>query len=503
MKTKNLRVVATHKQATKNSRPKVSIVMPSTGGKSLTGPAHSIAKYMMNPSGSTPQRLATIEDGAPTSLLNLNLFQSVTVPQITGTYVDSGISSTSGIYQVFYFRSALRAMVSLTCNVPVFNYSAVFPGTTTIRNNVLIPPAANDSFDLVPLYLVSTLASQPHGPALYCGYDAEAGGKEGYIWMDYGCTLTVVQSTSTVADSVSFFAYDSGADKYVGSSNFSSSSVAFVLNSTVTNITAARGAYVRAVYICGSSPVVGQVATITLTSSLAQDVFSHAALPDSLNHLKQLVSMRINAESLLLKNCASDLNNNGYVQAASFDENADWRDYIGNKMLVNATSARNTFEGSLKRGLYSFLHVSGMHDLQFHNYVEFNSASSTPKNIGYPLNDCRFIAVTAVADSSTGNPGLNFFLHLTLGVEFSTSDQWWDATTGRVTIQQTNDALDIVRPSVQFYENPTHLAKLGRFLSGIGGSIRAHATKIGAALSMLFPGYAHAIGPIARVVAGL
>ena len=51
-------------------------------------------------------------------------------------------------------------------------------------------------------------------------------------------------------------------------------------------------------------------------------------------------------------------------------------------------------------------------------------------------------------------------------------------------------ALDMVKQETQLFCNPTHLSKIGQFLTDMGMAAKRHTGKIGGAQSVLFPQYA-------------
>ena len=325
---------------------------------------------------------------------------------------------------------------------------------------------------IVPLWFDSTTGSAPHGPQLYCGVDPEVNGKEGYFWVDRGATISITQSIASPTDSVDLFAYHNAADTSLATLAFGSTpTISFTISNTVypvaNNNGGGRGGYFRLVYntVAPEGDDSSQGVKVTIQNQSNSDVYAHLALPNVANHLNHISRMRVNAASMLIRNMASSIAKNGSMQCASFEEGTDWRGLIGVQQLINYAAIQNTYQGGAETGSYSFLHSGGQNDFSWFAYVNFDEGSTTPTQVQFPLKHCRFVCATASCTTQGGQPGLNFFVHNTSAIEFQTNDQWYDARPPSASFRDTVDAIQLVRRETQFFENPSHLAKIGSFLS--------------------------------------
>jgi hypothetical protein len=409
---------------------------------------------------------------------------------------------SSGQFQAFYFRDPLRSFVYSLYNVAAYSYFAVFGlGNSLGAVSNPLPAAASEATNVVPLYYSWNTGAQPHGNSLYCGND-DVSGLEGYVWLDFGATMTVTQSTLTGGDSVEWRAFDGGLDTLVSTVKITSSAGVSYTLAASSVFDATHGAYMRIRYVNGTTPAAAQTLAITVSTSAASDVFAHVPVPSAANHLAQFTSVRVNAVSFLLKNLAAPLYQEGSLQAASFDSSAQWKDFIGNKTLSAENNVRNTYRGALKAGSYSFLHIGDEQDLAFKHYTGINRQSQLVRSCSFPLNSSRFIAISCVTEAIGTNqfPGLDFELCATHSMELQTNDQWYPAAPPTMSTPMMESALSKVKLETQFFENPEHLAKIGAFLGGLGRSFRLHAGKIGGALSVLFPQYSAVFNSLATAI---
>jgi len=416
-----------------------------------------------------------------------------------GTYSGSGISTSAGIAQFFLFRDPLRSAVVLSANVPAYSYVANFAAASGLSTNSRTLDSAYSTTALEPFYFYAALGG-PHGSYLYCGKNTDAGGKTGYFWVDYGATLNVTQNIAKTSDSFKLYTYANGDEQTVRDTLFTSTSFDTVFDTSLS-ASCTRGSYVRVEYVNGSAPDAGQTVSLTIFTTAASDSFAHLSLPSLDSHFNQVSYARVNAASLLLRNVAAPIYQEGSIQAIALNPTTDWRTLIGNTSLVSLSNNVNTYEGPLKTGFYTFLKVATIDDLNFRSYSEFGS-NGVLTDFAFPLQFGQFVAVTAMSQQiGTTFPGFDFILHVTDTLEFQVNDQWYDARVTPNSINDTNEALEILRREVQFFENPTHLEKISRFVANAGALVRRHAGRIGSALSMLFPQHAAWIAPLSKYFA--
>jgi len=466
--------------------------------------ARELAYFLMNPSGSPAIRLASPYDGSPSSVVTLHNQISFTLPTIVGSYDTAGIHTTTGLFHSFYFRDPLRSMVCFNPNQAAYKYMASFSGSVTSPNgygSATIPQKATDIFRITPLYYSWVSGATVHGTVLFCGMDTESG-IEGYAWLDYGATLIASQNTANTGDSLSVYSYYGGRDVLLITTSFlATGKVSFTLDVTVTACDPTHGAYVRIEYLTGTTPSASQALGVTIGNTSASDVFSHYSIPGASTHLSDFSMARVNSASLLLQNCAAPMYREGTLQAASFDEGSSWNELVGLQNLGTLANSRNAYRGQLAKGSYSYLHISERTDLEYRSYVRYDRQSGAIQNCSFPLNKCRFVAVTAVTSLvGPSFPGYDFFLQHTSCLEFQTQDQWYNARVSTMPSSEVFVALDLVKLETQFFCNPNHLAQIGQFISGAGRMVKRHAGKLGGALSVLFPGYSAVFRTLANAI---
>lgn len=486
------------KQETRSSRrnrakadvaSKVPAVLKAVNANKSMGVAGRIVKSIMNPS-SGGMRLATLNDCAPTSIVDLHSFTPVNTTTIVGNYP----GTNSGVTWAFLFRDPLRPLVHLSTNVAAFRYGAVFP---TGDHYAGLPNLTGTDQQLVPLYFTPVVGPTPHGAALFCG-EIDGGDKAGYVWMDpsnssFQCQLAVaVRVVLATTVTAKFYAYTSSGDAILlqlvqavpAGGDFT-----FTFGSALDAYPELKhGAYVRAAVRVSTDTT--WTAQIQLKTTGPLDIMSHLCPVNTVTHLNQLTQARVNAVSMLLSNGAAALYNDGFIQAVNVNSGVLWNSLMGLPDLSGYASDVNYFSGLFKKGLYTFLKPADAEDVEFYDYAVTDAVTSGVTQCGFPLERSRYVAVR-VSSTSTSSAGvfagLEYLVNTSMVLEFQTNDMWFDAEIPIESSAETDRARDILRRIPNFYENPTHLQALANAARGAGTFLKKHSGKIGVALSALFP----------------
>jgi hypothetical protein len=473
---------------------------------SAQGSVRGIVQGMMNPASSPSMRLATTSDCSPTSVVDLHMYLPVSTVSYVGTYS----SVTLGSSNVFFFRDPLRMLVYLSPNVPPYTYTANFYAENAVAQKYPLIGAGQSNFDLNPLYFTpSAMANAPHGAALFCGVGVN--GKTGYFWCDPGANLVLTNSVANLTgsqDLISVYMYSGGAGDgevflTAGLMPLTGSPPSVTIQIPITilgNADPTKGGYFRIVYeafqLGGSRTV-----TLAIQTTVNTDVMAHVAAPNALQHLNQLGSARVNAASLLLSNGAANQYNDGFIEAANVSNATPFNQYIGTKDLSPFAQSVNFYSDVFKKGMYTYLKMADSEDIDFFSYCSYDVVQSCPASCAFPLTRSRFVVVRMQSSLYAGAyPGLEYLLTGTLLVEYQTNDQWFDASVPRVLTRDVEMARDLLRPVPCFFENPTHLQRIAQAARGLGGFLRGHSSKIGSALSALFPQWAPVFGSVSRLL---
>jgi hypothetical protein len=449
-----------------------------------------VVQSIINPSGHKT-RLAADGQGLPTSLVDLHLVQNFVVAStFAGTYP----LIPAGTLPMYFFRSPLRSIVMLTPNVPRFLYNAAFVSNGSIVTTLAVPAGITS---LVPLYFTATVAppygGKPHGSQLFCGSTQEF---SGYFWVDPGTLIDITRDITTAADTVTLYQADfDGVDPVVATNALS-------IGTGSTYFTSSTGAYYRLSYTCGIAT--GTTIRVDFQTTGPTDVMAHLSLPRMIEHIPQLTSMRVNACNLLISNAATELQKGGFIMAANISETTPWWKLIGVATFSDITNDEKFFfDKPFKTGMYTYLAPSKLEDLSFENLSTYDDNNKVPISLAFPLMRDRYTAVSMQVNRDINNTyqGMTFVLNSTYILEFLTNDPWYDVSVPSMFPDQVSRAIALVGRMDYFFENPTHLQNLARMLRGGNVFLRKHMTKIGGALSVLFPQWAPAIGAVSSALA--
>lgn len=453
-------------------------------------PLSYVFRGFMSPIATVPFRWpfngADVET-VPTAVATLHSSTSVKYPTgFAGTY------GATGDWLVWLFRNPLRNMVVLTNITTSYVYTAQFAkGMNTVQ--VWNPAQATDNQPMPIAYLSCPTAGAPHGPLqngvspLFCG-GIEAMPEANFVWVGVGDTIAITTTgTGTPADYViaTFLANPGSTDPLPSDStlfHFTSLTTQSFTASTTT-----FGYYSFAVATTATSTPTWTYA-LTLTVA-AGDVLAHQSLPGALLHPVWFESIRINATSLLVSECASQLNAEGPLEAAFITNSASMPFYKYNSTTALASTVV-TYPGNNKKGLYMWLKPSGGKALIRRNAM--NVLGSTIQSSNFFLDDgCGFnVAVLSTTATGSSYPGLDFYTTLSSSVEYASTDQWIETEYSPVLTTEALALLQAMNTASCFTENPTHLEMIRSFVGRTGSFLRKHAGTLTTALGAMFPAYA-------------
>lgn len=468
---------------TNTARAQNKAYVQSTG---LPPPLKQIMSQLLMPVTASGLRLSPFSDQARTGTATVHHDFTVTQGSgYVGTYGDAG-------EQLFYlFRQPLRqAVVLVNTGSATFDYEAVFSNAATT-----LYIAANETAPLPIAYLSCSTTGAPHGPYaagtsnLYTG-SVRSAPEYSWIWMDKSDTLTLTTSAgapSLVAyQLLDFPSTDPSIDQYSTT----------VVTGTTAVFTAPIAGYYAFASVCD-----GTSRTISIKlHMLAGDKMAHYSVPQPLTHSSWFTNIRANAVSLLISNRTAKQWVNGTALGAHITDPIPF--YKVAKATIGARS--RYYEGLAEKGMYAYLPVWGQRALEFENAVKLSSGANsiavgTVIDTQFPLDDdtgyCAF-SLTSVLNNSAY--ALDFHCVLTTALEYKTDDQYTELEFPSISTTATLDILNLMARDFPITENPMHWSDVASFIGRIGRFAASHATKIGGALSTLFPGYAMPINFVAN-----
>lgn len=409
------------------------------------------------------------------------------------------------------------------------NYTRVSPAVTVCltdsaywTNNSTAPPGA------IPLIPATATAWAPHGPYCFSGYYKELSG----VYLD--CQA---DTPNTAAFVISWAAPLPSGAPYQAGDYFEFTLWKFnggdwdVEHTQRYSAQAAMGAAGQTI-IQGSNSSLPQyfntsgyyAVTLTIytqstTSVRAQDFaiscysrsnscFAHQPL-NGLSPLQAaglgISALRMTGASLLVKNQASPLYQQGAAVILQAESSQDWLntyvrgngDSIGGPGLgffnyVFNQATEKDFR--LANGLYGYLRPTGFDDFKWIQDISYTDNVVGVACMQFPLKSPTDFLVVAL--ECTNQNGGDLLLKFSDSVEYKTLNMWIEKMPATTSVDDWTKAMEILPSMTQFCENPSHLATmLGQILASVG-----KYAPLAAPLLAAIPGIGEVLGPVAMGV---
>lgn len=387
-----------------------------------------------------------------------------------------GPSVANGGAFVCLFRHPLRAAIvhDPNPNTLTAQYDLQFCVAGSITKTCVLTEDIVPEFqDLNPIWASDhdpsdTAKAHPHGNVLYCGtFDSRKG-----IWCDSNATEKChLDITVSVAAYFTYWIFDEGEWDRVACLD-----CAIGLN-TVDLLKS--GYYTFAVRAKVAAPVM----TITVSMRSASDFLCHLAMPNIPEKSALIGEMRTNSAAVLFTCEASELNKSGKIVGYQVPASNAWQSYLD---FNNVSDQRGSCTKPLATGLYGFLKPSRMED--FDLVRPFTVVDGTVVGADYqivPQHDYIVVSANTANTAGLSYPGGDCYLTLAWGVEFISSDVWFNAIPPPLSGPQFQAQLEQLKRCEQWHENPLHFSDITKFLREKGTSVGTAALKYGPSLMQL------------------
>lgn len=429
-----------------------------------------IAKSLLLPEDNPAIRYPSRVSNASTAVSRTTFVTSLdfSVP-FSSAPANPGVAE--GSCMIATFRNPLRACVYYYKN-PLGKHHGVRAYFSSPGNLNSSTPSLTDTFlgnsrtYQVPFsYLLSRTDSgwiQPHGAYLYPG---RCLGRKGF-WIDGDTTIT-----TTV-----FFTVTGGA-------NFATCScVTYQLaggtwqqfSSTAADNTTGVMAVVinqRGYYAFEMLETANVTRILSMESDGSCDVFAHRSVFQLEQFANVVGEMRVAAHATLLNNTADQLHRGGDICGYQAGSGQSWQEYTSFDLVASNSDA---FRCGFDTGIYSIDKLCDEDELQLTRPIITSTAGAIDYSYDLlqtnPFN-VHFVRVAKVDTTWPGGIGL---LHVTHSIEYKTPAQWVGTAVPDVTPEQYAMALEIKKAAPTFYENPLHLAAIGRLLWAGAKAIAPH-----------------------------
>lgn len=225
-----------------------------------------------------------------------------------------------------------------------------------------------------------------------------------------------------------------------------------------------------------------------------------------INYVEEVQSsiggIRVPAVSIMLTQRSALLSKGGQVCGCQLKNGESWESPIlGGNPFSELASRSTAWYGNLEEGIYGFLKPSSQPEFDIQRAFEVDDGEV----VGYhnPINPVgSWLMVCADAPPFTmpdSYPGGLAYLTVNYGVEFVTDNIWFAQFVSDSNSQEFDKALEILKGTPQWHENPMHFRDLVRSAMSAGRT----ALKLAPSIAKLVGAFAPGVAPSAAVVNAL
>lgn len=297
------------------------------------------------------------------------------------------------------------------------------------------------------------------------------------VWIDQNTVVTVTFNTNA-ASAGRLIWYKWNGEKWGGPA---SAAYAAAQNLAVSANITVPGYYAFELdNVAAETAVVTYVVshTTTYTAATGSDIWSHHCIPGVMTNRDNIQGMRVLAASVLLKNVASPLYQEGMVTQYQVPGNVEWLQIVGDATagggqgFTNISGSEGAEWRKWAEGAYSYLKVSDMNDLAIKTPFIFGPTTGTAtqqqNDMCCQLDDYRdYIVVYATSTSGPTPSGGDGQLELAWAAEFKTENGFFDEDPPRALPQSWEAALEATTSMRQHFPNGVHLADIWKTIGSV------------------------------------
>lgn len=481
-------------------------------GDALTTPIARIVGQIVSPDDFAPERFADQYTATPTAVAKLK--QSISLQWNMSNIDQSSARNALPVTDVgvFLFRNPFRHIVYNfvspgTSTAPVWsgyktlyvqpqglNVSTTqqFPSNVTTRLNPLVsqPTSSAGGSFTAPNGGVNFA---PHGPWLYPGKGegrygiyVDSGPASGFAAAPYtyahGAAIVVSMfyqgATYTSGDTFDANVYQWSGGNWVLYGSLEGVALA-AIGSNCTFPIDASGYYAVEVKanvqaVSNSNDNGNTMASAFTCYSQMQSVWAHLPLQNLTPALcagHDITGIRMLGTSMLVRNTASELNQQGLLVALQADACEDWLSIYAQASTSSSNAPGTGFFNfcfsraeqknfRLATGYFGYVKPTNEHSFDYST----NVVQGQTTEAGYPVEMCFQLCppqdYLVFAASTVNNLGGDCFLQVSDSVEYKTQDPWLERRKATTTPDEWRDSVMAVRSMNQHYENPLHLPSL-------------------------------------------
>jgi hypothetical protein len=305
----------------------------------------------------------------------------------------------------------------------------------------------------------------PHGNYLFTGKPND--GEDQYVWLGATDTMSIQVAAIPLGATVTFKTLLWANGKWAEKDSTAATAIAVYQIKTNTD---AAGYYswkmIPTVVVAGGFQFSAFINGNT-------NVWAHIATPFVFENLSAISGYRQNSKGLRIANTTAQIYNDVQMSAVQVPKGEFWTSFTNvansgvDTMVQVSNSSKSTDIVSGQKGYTGYLKPNEIIDFTFKTGVA--TTNGTIQSVYYVLDaNTDFLAFACTsANTSFINMKYNIFEHN----EYKTMDTWRDSEPCLLKQSVVEEALDIVKFSVQHAENPTHW-------TSFWNSIKSTASKV-------------------------
>lgn len=201
--------------------------------------------------------------------------------------------------------------------------------------------------------------------------------------------------------------------------------------------------------------------------------YSHVVYTSQQDKALMIDNLRVNGSSMLLSNTTTDISKGGTVYAVQSPGERPWNTWLTSEAVIAGANTQSRTVQPWNKGLYCYVKPQGAQPLRLETAYPKTYSNDTvlPAFPNFrPFADRGYVVALisppVQLTTTPQYPTAQVTATFCRAIEFSTTDQFFNVKTSEVASSYFNSYADLIRTAPQFFENPIHLATIGRLLTG-------------------------------------
>lgn len=378
----------------------------------------------------------------------------------------------------YLFNDLLRNRVSYQWNPNGLAWSYSWRwGRTSLGADILtlLVNAGTTNAGSEPSHAVVNSAYQPHGDILFALRDKEKKG----LWVDgvagtaTTMAVTLSPAPAAVGGNVSVYIWEYGIWRLVNTT-------ALAVGTGLYNFTITQSGYHTVIL---SNPAANTNMTVNVSGTCG--CWGHFYAPYSATNGNSVESCRLLGQSILVRNIAAPLNQQGNIIGVQPGKNRYWYSFVnsgisgGNPYTILEQYAGAGASRVLATGIYGFKKGTDADDFKLKEpfiISDFGSSTTFWTDVESTITDVTYLVVGMQCTTAAGK---DLIVRTVTAGEYETGNEWFNVEKPRAEPSEWRDGMEALASMQQWYDNPMHWGKILRTIGSVAS--------VGGRIMQLFP----------------